>query len=99
MPHTIEMPSDAELAERRANYLAGLLWHIGAFVIINAGFWLLDLTVGDDGLDWAPWITAIWGFALAFHVLAYLIDGRQLVARKTRQYLREAESDEAPGDR
>jgi hypothetical protein len=92
MAPTTEMPTDAELAERRANYLAGLLWHVGAFVIVNAALWLLDLALGDGGLDWAVWITAIWGFALAFHVLAYLIDGRQLVARKTRQYLRELDS-------
>ncbi|MDY6808671.1 hypothetical protein GIY30_05200 [Gordonia sp. HNM0687] len=79
--------SPVVLARRRARYLTGLLWHIGVFVIINAAFWALDLALGAPGAQWAGWITAIWGFALAFHVLAYLIDGRQLEDRKTRKYL------------
>ncbi len=78
-----------ESAERRANYLTGLLWHIGAFLIINGFFWAMDLALGADGVQWAVWITAAWGFALAFHVLAYLIDGRQVRERKTHQYLGE----------
>ncbi len=55
-------------------------------MIINIFFWLLD-AMGPAGVNWAFWITATWGFALAFHALAYLIDGRQLEQRKTRQYL------------
>ncbi|GAB93688.1 2TM domain-containing protein [Gordonia rhizosphera] len=79
--------SPVDLARRRARYLTGLLWHIGVFLIINAAFWALDLAIGAPGAQWAVWITAVWGFALAFHVLAYLIDGRQLEERKTRKYL------------
>jgi hypothetical protein len=79
--------SAEQRARRRAGYLAGLVWHVGAFVIINAFFWLIDLTVGRSGLQWSFWITAAWGFALAFHVLAYIVDGRQLEDRKTQQYL------------
>jgi hypothetical protein len=84
-------PSDSNVAEaqarKRAKYLTGLLWHIGAFVIINGFFWILDLGLGDGGADWAFWITGVWGIALAFHVLAYLLDGRQVEDRKTQQYL------------
>jgi hypothetical protein len=36
-----------------------------------------------------PLLTGAWGFALAFHGLAYLVQGRQLEERKTRQYLEE----------
>lgn len=79
--------SERELAERRAHYLTGLLWHVGAFLIINAGFWLLDLAIGQSGIQWAYWITAIWGFALLFHVLAWLIDGRDVERRRTDHYL------------
>jgi hypothetical protein len=74
-------------ARRRARYLTGLLWHIGAFTIINGFFWLLDALLGADGLQWAYWITLFWGFALAFHAVAWFIDGRNLEQRKTRQYL------------
>jgi hypothetical protein len=73
----------------RAKYLTGLVWHAGAFVIINAFFWLLDLGLGQDGLQWAYWITAVWAFALAFHALAYYVDGRQLESRKTAEYVEE----------
>jgi 2TM domain len=62
---------------RRAQYLTGLMWHVGAFLIINAFFWVLDLLVGQSGIQWAYWITLFWGFALAFHVLAYLVVGRR----------------------
>ena len=74
-------------ARRRAKYLSGLIWHAGAFVIINAFFWILDLALGESGLQWSFWITAAWGFALAFHVLAYFVDGRQLEANKSHQFL------------
>lgn len=84
--HTAE-----ERARRRAEYLTGLLWHAGAFLIINVFFWALDIGLDGGGLDWAFWITGVWGFALAFHTLAYLIDGRALEERKAEEYL-EAEN-------
>ncbi|MDH3306911.1 MAG: 2TM domain-containing protein [Acidimicrobiia bacterium] len=82
-----EARSTVTQARKRARYLTGVLWHVGAFVIINAFFWILDLAVGQDGLQWAYWITGAWAFALAFHLLAFFIDGRQLEDRKTRHYL------------
>lgn len=87
---TTDKPDATERARARAKALADLIWHVGAFVIINAFFWLMDLALGSDRITWAPWITAAWGFGLAFHVLAYLVQGRQLVARKTEQYLDDA---------
>jgi hypothetical protein len=53
-----------------------LEWHIGAFVIMNAFFWLLDAITGG-GITWAFWITIFWGFALAFHVLTWIVVGRR----------------------
>ncbi len=79
-----------ELARRRAQYLTGLMWHAGAFLIINAFFWILDLWTGAAGINWSFWITALWGFALAFHALAWFVEGRQVEERKTRQYIEEA---------
>lgn len=83
-----QTPTPEELAQRRAGYLTGFLWHAGTFAIVNAFFWILDaLDVG--GTNWSFWITLFWGLALAFHGLAYLIDGRQIEDRKTKQYLDE----------
>jgi len=75
------------IARRRARYLTGFLWHVAAFVIINAFFWLLDGAVGESGFQWAYWITLFWGLGLAFHAVAWFIEGRDLEGRKTRQYL------------
>ena len=76
-------------ARRRARYLSGLLWHVGAFAILNGAFWALDFGLGQGGLQWAFWITAVWGFALAFHLLAYVVDGRGVEERAYQRYLAE----------
>lgn len=86
---TAVTPTPETIARRRARYLTGLLWHIGAFVIINSFFWLLDAMVGAEGFQWAYWITIFWGLALAFHAVAWVVDGRNLEERKTREYLDE----------
>ncbi len=83
-----KMRTSEERAQRRAEYLSGLVWHAGAFVIINAFLWILDMA-DAGGVDWAYWVTAGWGFALAFHALAYYVDGRQLEERKAQEYLEE----------
>lgn len=80
----VAIPSDWK------EHLSGLLWHAGAFVIINAFVWILDITLGPSGLDRASWVTGVWGFALAFHALAYLIEGRGFEERKSQQYVEEA---------
>ncbi len=93
MPSVVAHPrmgAPEERARKRAKYLTGLLWHAGSFLIINTFFWILDI-VGGGGLDWAPWITGVWGFALAFHALAYAVEGRDLEGRKTRQYVEDEE--------
>jgi len=81
--------SQEERARDRAKYRTGLMWHVGVFVVINAFFWTLDLVVGQAGLQWAYWITLFWGVALAFHIVAYLIDGRQIEDRSADKYLKE----------
>lgn len=81
-------------ARQRAAYLTGVMWHVGAFVIINAFFWVLDLALGEPGLQWAFWITLFWGLGLAFHLLAFLIQGRDVEGRKTREYLEEERRDD-----
>jgi hypothetical protein len=87
-----EERSDKELAARRAKYFVGLLWHLGAFIILNAFLWALDLFLGQSGLQWAHWITATWALGLIFHVLAWLIDGRQVERRRTERYLEKEHS-------
>ena len=83
------MKSSREAGARsRAKHLADLIWHIGAFIVINALFWILDF-VGPGETTWSFWITAFWGVALAFHVLTYIMDNRNLRQREIRRYLDE----------
>jgi hypothetical protein len=86
MTQTLSDTTPEMRARRRAEYLAGLIWHVGTFVIINVFLWVLD-ALGAGGIDWAFWVTGMWGIGLAFHVLAYLVDGRGLEERKTQEYL------------
>jgi hypothetical protein len=79
---------------RRIKYLSGLVWHAGAFLIINASFWLADVTLGQPGVQWAFWITAFWGFALAFHTLAFYVDSLQLEEWRARQFFNDQPDDE-----
>lgn len=94
-------PTDSRTLESRARgrarYLAGLVWHTGSFLIINTFLWLLDL-LGPGGINWAFWVTAVWAFGLAFHALAYVVDGRQLEERKTQEHLEEHRRREAHQD-
>jgi len=83
-----------ERARKRARYLTGLYWHAGTFVIVNAFFWILDYA-GGGGVTWAFWITGAWGLGLAFHGLAYLIDGRSLEEQKAEEFLDEEERRDA----
>jgi hypothetical protein len=76
-----------ERARRQARYLTGLLWHAGSFLIINAFFWIIDFGLGKGGPHWAFWITGVWGFALAFHALAYAVAGRGVEERRYARVL------------
>ena len=78
-----------ERAHKRAKSYTSLLWHIGVFIVINGFFWILDLLTGEDGIQWAYWITIFWGVALAFHVVAYLVGDSGVEQRKYRQALAE----------
>ncbi|MCJ7711680.1 MAG: 2TM domain-containing protein [Chloroflexi bacterium] len=61
------------------------MWHGAVFLIVNAFLWFLDLREG--GLEWAFWLTIMWGVALAFHVAWYFIGERE--SRKYRSSLDE----------
>lgn len=82
----MQTASPEDRARIRAHADVGLLWHVGAFVIINGSFWLLDIAT-DGRITWAIWITVVWAFALVFHLLAWLIEGRQIEQRRAAKYL------------
>jgi hypothetical protein len=55
---------------------AGLMSHLGIFVIVNAVLWAQDFAAGG-GLEYAYWATIPWGAGLLIHGLAYLFSGRK----------------------
>ena len=55
--------------------------------------------IGQSGLQWAFWITGVWGFALAFHILAYIVDGRDLATRRARHLLEQSKRAVTPSAR
>ena len=55
---------------------AVLFTHIAAFVLVNGILWIQDVLAGG-GLEYAYWVTIPWGFGLAAHITAYLVDRRQ----------------------
>ncbi len=75
-------------ARKRVEDFSSLLWHAGAFVVVNSFLWFLDI-VGGDGIQWAIWVTIPWAVGLAFHILAYLIDDRGREGRRYEKFLAE----------
>ena len=68
-----DKPAESRAAHR-AGALTGVLWHVATFLIVNAFLWFVDLQQG--GLEWAYWVTASWGIAVAFHAAWYFITER-----------------------
>ena len=62
-----------ERARARVEQFEGLMWHIAAYLIVNAFLWFIDLN-GGGGLEWAYWTTIPWGIGLLFHIAAYFIE-------------------------
>lgn len=75
-----------ERAQRRFDEFAGLMWHVAAFIIVNAFLWGLDIIQGG-GVQWAFWTTIPWGVGLAFHVAAYMLEGSNFKERKYQSFL------------
>jgi len=48
--------------------ISDLVWHVGAFLVVNAFVWIQDVALGG-GVDYAYWLTIPWGIGLAIHAL------------------------------
>lgn len=83
-----------ERAAKRAKSFTDLMWHVAAYVIVNAFLWILDFSQGG-GLNWAYWTTIPWGVGLAFHVAAYFLDESGRESKRYRKYLAEEQQKDA----
>lgn len=52
-----------------------LMWHLGAFLVVNAFVWTQDAVIGG-GIDYAYWLTIPWGIGLAIHALTFYLGRR-----------------------
>ena len=84
-----------ERAEKRVKEFTDLMWHVAAYVIVNAFLWIMDFAQGG-GLEWAYWATIPWGIGLAFHAAAYFLDESGMQSRRYRRYLEEERQKDQP---
>jgi hypothetical protein len=84
-------------ARERAKALTDMLWHVGAFVIINGFMWLTDWFT-DGRITWAYWVTVPWLFGLLFHGLTWLIQGRQIEEHFIAKYVAEGHARQVEED-
>jgi hypothetical protein len=61
--------------ERRAASRARVRWtlklHVAAFLMLNFAFWIIDVGLTSEGLDWALKVSLLWGLALVAHIVVY----------------------------
>ena len=62
---------------RPQSEFAGLMWHMGIFVVVNAFLWIQDIVAGG-GLEYAYWVTIPWGVGLLAHAMAYVFGARRV---------------------
>lgn len=76
-----------EIAKRRASFK----YHLAAYVIFNAFFWIIWTFSGrhgydHDGLPWPVWPMMGWGIGLLFHFLgAYIFPKEDAAEREYRK--------------
>lgn len=61
-------------AVRRADAKLGFRAHLLAFVVVNAGLWVINLLTSPDYF-WAAWPTFGWGIGLLAHGFSVYYDG------------------------
>lgn len=64
--------------EHRSTVREGFVWHLGTYVIMM-GFFAAIALMADTGFRWVLWVAIPWGLAVAFHALAFVVEGTRLV--------------------
>lgn len=77
--------SAADTTQRRAHaerskVREGFVWHLGTYLIMM-GFFAAIAVMADTGFRWVLWVAIPWGLGIAFHALAFVIEGTRLVRR------------------
>lgn len=90
-----DMNTPEARARRRVKDLSTLLWHTGAYVVVNTFLWIQDIA-GGGGLEYAYWTTIGWGIGLAFHHVAYFLGRRDLEGRRYQKYLAQERNRDIP---
>lgn len=86
-----ETPSTPEeRAAKRVKDYTDVMWHVAAYVIINAFMWVVAPQA-------AFWITIGWGLGLAFHVAYYFIGDDGPSNRRYQAFLAQERAREKRG--
>lgn len=64
----------------RSKVREGFVWHLGTYLIMM-GFFCAIALMADTGFRWVLWVAIPWGLGLAFHALAFVVEGTRLVRR------------------
>ena len=77
---TAVAPDRSAQAEERSKVREGFVWHLGTYLIMMGFFTAIALMAGT-GFVWVLWVAIPWGLGVAFHALAFVVEGTRLVRR------------------
>lgn len=85
----LDTSTPEQRAMTRVKEFTDVMWHAATFLIINGFLWWIDIATGEAGVNWAYWVTIMWGLGLAFHIAAYFLDQNGLQNRRYQRFLAE----------
>lgn len=89
-----------ERAKKRVEEIKGFYIHLGVYLIVSTGLFLIDVAT-SSGATWFYWPALAWGVGMAIHAFAFFAEGRLLGAeweeRKVHEILQREETRERKG--
>jgi hypothetical protein len=80
-----------ERAIRRVAVIKGFYTHLGVYVVVNIGLFIVDVLTGPDW--WVQWVVFGWGIGIVAHALAVFGRAARFVTeweeRKIKQLMAE----------
>jgi hypothetical protein len=64
-----------QIRRRHAAELRDFVWHLAAYLVVNALLFAQDWAAGD-GINWAYWVAIPWGAGVLFHAVAIVMGRR-----------------------
>ena len=89
-------------AKKRVEAIRGFYEHFVAYIIVNAGLFIIDLLTSPDSW-WFYWPLVAWGVGLVFHAVSVFLSqgmlGRDWEERQIQKFMqREQQRSQRPED-